>query len=222
MVAYALGYAVTYEEMQDNLYEAVSKRRVPALAFAMNQTKETVVANLYNDGFTGGPTFGDGVSLLNASHPTLSGNQSNVLTVAADLSEASIEALCIQIMDAKNSQGQRISLIPQSLHIATANWYEATRILKSVLQNDSANNATNALREVGQFPKGIKLNHYFDDADAWFVRTNAPRGMLMYQREAISFDQDNDFTTKNALAAAYERYAVSIGDWRGLFGTPGG
>ena len=111
--------------------------------------------------------------------------------------------------------------MPESLHIPTALWYEANRILGSVLQNDTANNAVNVLKSVGQFPKGIKLNHYFTDTDAWFIRTNAPRGMLAYQREAISFDQDNDFVTKNAQAMAYERYSFSIGDWRGIFGTPG-
>ena len=220
-VAYALGFNVTYEEIADNLYEIVGKRRAQANAFSMRQTKEHVAANVYNNAFTGGPTFGDGVSILNSSHPTRSGNQSNILSTAADLSEASIEDLVIQIMGALNSRGLKISLMPESLHIPRQLWFEANRILGSVLQNDTANNAVNVLKAVGQFPKGIKLNHYFTDEDAWFIRTNAPRGMLGYQREEISFDQDNDFVTKNAQAAAYERYSFSIGDWRGLFGTPG-
>jgi len=220
-VAYALGFNVTHEEIQDNLYEIVGKRRAQANAFSMRQTKENVAANVYNNAFTGGPTFGDGVSILNSAHPTRTGNQSNILSTAADLSEAAVEDLVIQIMNAKNSRGLRISLMPESIHVPTASWYEVNRILGSVLQNDTANNAVNVLKAVGQFPKGIKLNHYFTDTDAWFIRTNAPRGMLGYTREAISFDQDNDFATKNAQAAAYERYSFSIGDWRGLFGTPG-
>ena len=123
-VAYALGFIVTYEEMSDNLYEIVGKRRAQANAFSMRQTKENVGANVYNNGFAGGPTFGDGVSLLNSAHVTRTGNQSNILTTAADLSEASIEDLVIQIMGATNSRGLKISLMPESLHIPRQLWYE--------------------------------------------------------------------------------------------------
>ena len=220
-VAYALGYIVTYEELKDNLYEIVSKRRAQANAFSMRQTKENVYANVYNRGFNSSYTFGDGVELLSTLHPTVNGNQSNELAVAADLSEASLEDLCIQIMLATNSRGLKISLMPRTLHVHPNNWFEANRILKSVLQNDSANNAQNVLKSTNAIPGGIKVNHYFTDTDAFFIRTNAPRGMLGYQREAISFDQDNDFDTKNAKSAAYERYSASIGDWRGIYGSPG-
>lgn len=221
-VAYALGYICTYEELRDNLYEVVSKRRATANAFSMRQTKENVGANVYNRAFNSSYTFGDGVELCSTAHPTVNGTQSNELSTPADLDEASIEDLYIQISQATNSRGLKIKLVPQSLHIHPNDFFEAQRILKSTLQNDSANNAVNALKMTGAFPKGIKENHYFTDADAWFVRTNAPRGMLMYQREEISFDKDNDFTTKNARAAAYERYSFSIGDWRGIYGSAGG
>lgn len=220
-VAYGLGYIVTHEELQDNLYEVVSKRRAKMLAFSMRQTKETVAANVYNRATTAGFNGGDGVVLLSASHPTQSGNQSNILGTAADLSEASIEDMAVQIMQAKNNKGLNISLMPQSLHIAPANWFEANRIVKSVLQNDTANNAINVLRATNTFPKGIKVNHYFTDADAWFVRTNCPSGMTLFTREARSFTQDNDFDTKNAKAACYERYSVGWTDWRSLYGTMG-
>ena len=220
-VAYALGYVVTFEELRDDLYEVVSKRRAKQLAFSMRQTKENVAANVFNRAFSSSFTGGDGVSLINSAHPTTSGNQSNVLTTAADLSEAAIEDLTIQVMQAQNNKGLRISLMPQSLHVPVQLYYEANRILKSVLQNDTNNNAINVLKATNVFPKGIKMNHYFTSATAWFIRTNAPAGMKHYERDAIMFDQDNDFDTKNAKAASYERYSFGWSDWRGAFGTAG-
>lgn len=220
-VAYALGYIVTYEELRDNLYEVVSKRRAQALAFSMRQTKENVGANVYNRAFNSSFTGGDGVSLISTAHPTLNGNQSNQLTTAADLSEAAIEDLVIQIMQTQNNRGLRISNLPQSLHIPPQLWFEANRILKSVLQNDTSNNAINVLKATNALPKGIFVNHYFTSATAWFIRTNIPRSMQWFEREAISFDQDNDFDTKNAKAANYERYSMGWTDFRGMFATPG-
>lgn len=220
-VAYALGYIVTYEELRDDLYEVVSKRRAKQLAFSMRQTKENVAANVYNRAFNTTYAIGDGAALISAAHPTSSGNQSNVLATAADLSETSIEDLTIQIMQAKNNKGLAISLMPQSLHVSTQNFYEANRILKSVLQNDTANNAINVLKATNVFPKGIKMNHYFTSPTAWFIRTNAPAAMKHYVRDSMQFDQDNDFDTKNAKAASYERYSFGASDWRGVFGTPG-
>ncbi len=220
-VAYSLGYIVTYEELRDNLYEVVSRRRAAALAFSMRQTKETVLANVYNRAFSATQVGGDGKELLATDHPTLSGVQSNELAVAADLSEASLEDLTIQIMGATNDRGLKISIMPQSLIVPRQLWFEANRILKSTLQNDTANNAINALKATNALPGGIKVNHYLTDADAWFVRTNAPRGMICYDREAVSFDQDNDFDTKNAKACAYERYKALWTDFRGLYGSPG-
>jgi hypothetical protein len=220
-IAYALGYIVTYEELRDNLYEVVSKRRSGALAFSMRQTKETVAANVYNRGFNSSFTFGDGKELLATDHPTLSGDQSNELAVAADLSEASLEDLIVQIMGATNDRGLKISLMPKSLIVPRQLWFEANRILKSTLQNDTANNAINVLKATNALPGGIKMNHYLTDADAWFLRTNVPRGMLYYEREGVSFDQDNDFDTKNAKAASYFRCSFGNTDWRGLYGSPG-
>lgn len=220
-VAYALGYIVTYEELQDNLYEQVSKRRSEALAFSMKQTKEIVAANIYNRAFTAGYTFGDGSILCVSTHPSLAGSQSNVLSVAADLSETALEDMTVAIMRATNSRGLRIALMPKSLIVPPQLWYEANRIMKSTLQNDTANNAVNVLKAENAIPGGIKMNHYLTDADAWFVRTNAPRGMIGFQRAPVSFDQDNDFNTKNAKAMAYERYSFGATDWRGVWGSPG-
>src|SRR5215469_992936 len=220
-VAYALGYIVTFEELRDDLYEVVSKRRARMLAFSFRQTKENVAANVYNRAFSSSFTGGDGVSLINTAHPTLVGNQSNQLTTAADISEAAIENLVIQIMQAQNARGLRISLMPQRLIVPVQVWFEANRVLKSVLQNDTANNAINVLKATNVFPQGISLNHYLTSATAWFIRTNAPEGLKYYERDAVMFDQDNDFDTKNAKAASYERYSFGWSDWRGLFGTAG-
>lgn len=220
-VAYALGYIVTYEELKDNLYMEVSKRRSANIAFSMRQTKENVAANVYNRATDTNYTFGDGVELLSTAHPTLAGNQSNELATAADLSEASLEDLVVQIMGAVNDRGLKISLMPKALLVPRQLIFEASRILKSTLQNDTANNAVNALRATNAIPGGMKVNHYFTDADQFFIRTNAPRGMVCFEREGISFDQENDFDTKNAKAAAYERYSFGATDWRGVYGSPG-
>ena len=220
-VAYALGYIVTFEELRDDLYEVVSKRRAQQLAFSMRQTKENILSAVYNQGFNSAYPGGDGQSLFSANHPTLGGPQSNLLTVAADISEASVEDLCIQIMQATNNRGLKISALPQSLNVPPSQFFEANRIYHSVLQNDTANNAINVLRATGTFPKGIKVNHYFSSATAWFIRTNIPRGLQYFERDKITFDQDNDFDTKNAKAACYERFSASWADWRGAYGTPG-
>lgn len=220
-LAYGLGYIVSYEELRDNLYEVVSKRRAKALAFSMRQTKENVGANVYNRAFNASFTFGDGATLISTTHPTVVGNQSNQLTTAADVSEAAIEDLVIQVMQTQNNRGLRISNLPQSLHVPPQTWFEANRVLKSVLQNDTANNAINVLKATNALPNGVKVNHYFTSATAWFIRTNIPNSMTYFEREAVSFDQDNDFDTKNAKAACYERYSFGMTDFRGIFGTAG-
>lgn len=219
-VAYALGYIVTHEEQADNLYAKVAERRTQALGFGMRQTKEIVAANQYNRAFNSSYVGADGVEMLSTAHPTLAGNQSNELAVAADLSEASLEALCIQIGKAKNARGLQISIRPKALIIPTDLTFTAHRILNSVLQSDTANNAVNAIRAMGKIPK-VAENHYLTDTDAFFIRTDAPRGAVMFQREAASFGQDNDFDTKNLKYGAYERYSFGWTDWRGIYGSAG-
>ncbi len=218
-VTYALGYIVTWEELEDNLYEVVSKRRAQALAFSMRQTKENVAANIYNRAFTVGYTGGDGQVMVCSTHPTSAGTQSNVLAAAADLSATAIEDMIIQIGQATNDRGLKISLMPQTLIVPSALWFEANRILKSVLEDWSANNAINVLKATNALPGGIVQSHYLSDADNWFIRTNAPRGLIWYDRNPIKFDQDNDFDTKNAKAAAIERYSFGWTDWRAVYGS---
>lgn len=220
-IAYAGGYIVTYEELRDDLYETVSKRRSAALAFAGRQTEEIIAANVYNQAFNSAYPIGDGAAMISASHPTLTGNQSNILATSADLSETAIEDLGIQIMQATDYRGNKIALRPQCLAISPANWYDANRIVNSVLQNDTANNAINVIKASGMFPKGVVVNHYFTSATAWFIRTDAPYGLRFMWRDRPMFDTDNEFDTKNAKAAMYMRFSCGCTDWRQIFGTAG-
>lgn len=220
-VAYGLGWICTEEEYEDSKYAVVSKQRTKALAFSMRQTEEIVAANVYNRAFNASFTGADGKELLATDHPSLAGAWSNELAVAADMSEAAIEDLLVQIMEARNSRGLNISLIGQKLIIPPALSFEATRILKSTLQNDSANNAVNALKASGMLPKGHATNHYLTDRDAWFIRTNAPAGLTRYSRVETTFSADSDFDTGNRKAKARARYSVGWTDPRGLFGSPG-
>ena len=220
-VVYGLGFIVTKEEMDDNLYVKVSGRRTRALAFSMRQTEETVAANVFNRAFNSSYTGGDGKELLATDHPTVNGTQSNELTTAADLSEASIEDLGIQIMEAKNSRGLRISIMPKALIIPPSLAFDATRIVKSSQQSGTANNDVNAIRTMGLFPDGIVINHYLTDSDAWFIKTNVPNGLTRFTRRGTSFGKDGDFDTDNVKAKATMRFSVGWSDWRCLFGSPG-
>jgi hypothetical protein len=219
-IAYGLGFIITREQRDDNLYERKATSNTEMLAFSMRQTKENVAANVYNRGFNTAYVGGDGQPLFSASHPTLSGTQSNLLA-AADLSEAALEDAAIAIGTAKNSRGLVIALKPRSLHVAPQNEFEAARILKSILQPGNGNNDINALRAMGTFPEGAAVNHYFTDPDAYFIRTNAPAGMTMFQRIKAEFAQDGDFDTANLKYKAYERYSFGWSDFRGAFGSAG-
>lgn len=220
-VAYSLGYIVTREELDDNLYKSRSFKRGKMLAFSFRTTKEIVAANVLNRAFNSSYTGGDGKELLATDHPTLAGNFSNELAVAADLSEASLEDILIQIMETKNSRGLQIAIRGDCLIVPPALAFTAERIMKSTLQNDTADNAVNAIRSMGLLRGGVKVNHYLTDDDAWFVKTDAPDGLLGFQRTAFEFSQDNDFDTMNAKAKGYERYVFGWTDPRGLFGSEG-
>lgn len=224
-ITYGKGFVVTKEALQDELYDQFAKR-ARGLAFSMTQTKEVIGANILNNGFSssflqGG---GDGVSLLNAAHingPTDGGTFSNILAVAADLSEASLEDQLIQIGQATDPRGLRIALQGTRLIIPVQEQFEAQRILGSVLQNDTANNATNALRDMRAIRDGFVVNHYLTDTDAWFIKTNAPDGLKYYTRQAVEFGEDNAFTSGNIRFKADERYSFGWTDPRGIYGTPG-
>jgi hypothetical protein len=220
-VTYGLGASVTQEAIDDNQYENVAMKKAAKLARSMRQTKENVFANVLNRAFTAGFTGGDGSILCVNSHPTVNGTQSNVLTVAADLSESSLEDMLTQIRLATDSRGLRIQL--RGTHLIVPPQYEfvANRIMKSSLQSGTANNDVNAIKATGQLPGGIVVWDYLSDVDAWFVKTDAETGLIRQQRKAMAFTQDNDFDTNNARMKSIERYAAGWADWRGVFGTPG-
>lgn len=222
-IAYALGYIVTYEELRDNLYEEVSMRRAKANAFSINQTVENAAAFLYNNAFsTSYFTTGDGKALIATDHTNATGGTySNALSPAADMSEAALEDLTVQIMGTQNDRGLLINIMPESLHISRQEWYNTHRIMQSVLQSNTGNNNINVLKATNAFPKGIKMNHFFTSPHAFFIRTNCPNGMTMFWRDHPQFDQDNDFDTKNAKAATYMRFSVGCTDPRGIFGSNG-
>lgn len=220
-VVYGLGYIVTKEEIDDNLYEKVSRDRAASLAFSMRTTKETVSANVLNRAFNSSYTGGDEVELISTAHVTENGTQSNHLTVAADLSEASLEDLIIQINQMKNSTGLAIAARAQKMIIPATLEFEAQRILGSALQSGTANNDTNALRSMGIMPQGFSVNHYLTDTDAWFIKTDVENGLTMFDRTKLAFTRDNDFDTENAKAKCIERYSVGWTDWRSIFASPG-
>ena len=220
-VAYSLGFIVTFEERINNLYAKVANGRAKSLGFSMRQTKEWVAANVYNRCTNGSYLGGDGVVLLSASHPSAAGNWSNILAPAADISESALEDLVIQVMGATDHNGLKIGLSARSLHIPRQLWFETNRILKSTLQVHTGDNTVNVLKMTGEFPGGIKMNHFFTDSDAFFIRTNAPDGMKHYQRHKIDLEQDNDFDTKNAKASSYDYYSFGWSDPRGIYGSIG-
>jgi hypothetical protein len=217
-VVYGLGYVVTEEELEDNLYEIVSKRRIKRLSFSMRQTKEIVHALILDRAANSSYTGGDGKELLATDHPTINGNQSNELATAADFSEAALEDIIIQIGQAKNERGMLIALRPRKLIHPVNIQFDVARVLKSELTPDTANNAVNAVRLVGLKPV---LNHYVTDTDQWFVQTDCPNGMTHYQRRPLTFAQDNDFDTANAKAKATMRFIAGWTDFRSMYGSPG-
>ena len=220
-IAYSLGFIVTYEELKDNLYEKVAGSRAKALGFSKRQTKETVAAQVYNRAFSSSYLGGDAKELCATDHPSATGSQANELSTSVDISEVALEDLIIMIMTATDYKGLKIALKGQSLIVPPALWFEANRILKSTLQVESANNTVNVLKMTGELPGGIKVNHYLTDTDAFFIRTNCPDGMKMYQRDGFDLKKDNDFDTDNAKAKTYDRYSVGWTDWRAVYGSPG-
>jgi len=219
-VAYGLGFIVTKEEIDDNLYMKFGTQRTMALANSMNQTKENIGADIFNLGFTS-QLSGDGVSIFNSAHPTAAGNQSNVLTPSADLSEAALESLLIQIRDARDSRGLRINLNARKLAIPAALEYQAERILGDPDRPGTADRDINAMYQLGKFPEGFVINNYLTDTDAFFVLTDCQNGFKHYNRVAIDFTQDNDFDTENAKFKAYERYSFGVSNWRQGFASAG-
>lgn len=221
---YAKGFVVTMEAMQDDLYNEMTKG-AKALARSMRQTKEIVHANILNRGFDASQTMvdGDGLSLFNAAHVNgpSGGTFSNQLAVAADLTEASLEDMLIQINEAEDARGLKIALQGLKLIVAPGNQYNAQRILGSVLQNDTGNNATNAVRDMNSLRDGFVVNNYLTDADAWFIKTDSPQGLQCFNRMSVEFGEDDSFSSANMRYRAVERYVPGWTDPRGVYGSAG-
>ena len=220
-VTYGLGFIITREMVDDDQYDVIGKKRSQGLAFSMRQTKEIVAANVYNRAFSSSYTGGDGIMLLSTGHLNVQGaNYANV-TTAATMSEATLEDLCIDIMQAKNDRDLNIALIPQCLVINPELVFEADRILNSPLRVGTADNDLNAMKNMGKFPGGVKVNHYLTDTNAYFIRTNCPDGMKHFERRSDDFTMDNDFDTDNAKYKATGRYSFGWTDPRALYGNAG-
>ena len=222
-VVYGLGFVITREMVEDDLYGIIGPKRAKALARSLRHTKETVAANVYNRAGNATYTGGDGSSLLNATHSNFTGGTyANQLSTAADLSEASLEQACIDIAKLQDDRGLQVALMAKCLVVPVDLMFEVERVLGSPYQAGTSDNTVNALYSMGKFPDGVKVNHYLTDTDAWFIRTNLPEdGMKMYQRRKPGFGMDNEFDTENAKFKATERYAFGWTDPRGLFGSLG-
>jgi hypothetical protein len=219
-VTYGLGFIITREMYEDDLYSVIGKQRSRSLAFSMRQTKETVAGNIFNRAFNSSYTGGDGLELCSTAHVTAGATFSNITNPASDLSTAALEQAAIDIMDFRDNRGLKISVQPRCLVVPTALAFEAQRILKSSLEHDTANNAINALKSMNVFPDGIKVNHYFTDANNWFILTTVPDGLKYFERRADDFSPgENDFDTENARYKATARYVFGWTDPRAVFGS---
>ena len=217
----AMGFSITEEAMEDNLYDSLSARYTKALARAMAYTKQVKAAALLNTGFT---TFtsGDGVSLFNTSHPTVAGNvNSNRPAVDADLNETSLEQSVIDIAAYVDERGLLIAARPRKLIVPPSLMFVATRLLETQLRTGTADNDTNALRVMGAIPEGYTVNHYLTDNDAWFIKTDVPNGMKHFVRVAMQTAMEGDFDSGNVRYKARERYSFGTSDPLGMYGSPG-
>lgn len=227
-VVYALGFIVTREAVDDDLYDIVGKQKAKSLAFSMRQNKEIVAANVYNRAFSTSYTGGDGASLIasaggggSTSHPNVAGGTwTNGVAVATDLNEAALEQAVIDIRGLTNDRGLKVQAKPTKLIIPKELMFEATRILKTEGQVYSADNTLNAIKTMGVIPEVI-VNDYLTDADAWFIRTNIQDSLKYFERDGDSFGMDEDFDTENAKYKARSRFSFGWTDPRGIYGSPG-
>ena len=217
----ALAFSLTEEAVEDNLYDRLSARYTKALARSMAQTKQIKAAAVLNGAFTTS-IGGDGQPLCSTAHPTLGGpNGSNRLAVDADLSETSLEQALIDIAAFTDERGLKIAMQGLKLIIPKELMFTADRIMKSTLRVGTADNDINAIKNMGMIPQGYTVNHFLTDVDAWFLKTDAPNGMKMFERVAIRTGFEGDFDTGNVRYKARERYSFGFSDWRGIFGSPG-
>ena len=218
----AMGFSLTEEAIEDNLYDSLSSRYTKALARAMAYTKQVKAANILNQGFSGGPTYGDGKTLFATDHPLVSGGtNSNRPTVAADLNETSLEAAVIQIAGWTDERSLLIAAKPRKLIVPPSLQFVAERLLKTELRVSTADNDINALKSMGSIPEGYAVNHYLTDTNAWFLMTDVPNGLKHFVRTPMQTGMDADFDTGNSRYKARERYSFGVSDPLGAYGSPG-
>jgi hypothetical protein len=219
----AMGFSITEEAMEDNLYDSLSSRYTKALARAMAYTKQVKAAAVLNNAFSGsGVTYGDGKVLCATDHPLVSGGtNSNTFTVGADLNETSLEAAVIQIAGWTDERGLLIAAKPRKLIVPPALQFVATRLLETEGRVGTADNDINALRNNGSIPEGYSVNHYLTDTNAFFLMTDVPNGLKHFVRTPMSTSMDADFDTGNARYKARERYSFGVSDPLGIFGSAG-
>lgn len=218
----ALGFSITEEAIEDNLYDSLSSRYTKALARAMSYTKQTKAAAVLNNGFAAGFPGGDGVPLFSNAHPLVSGaTNSNIPATAVDLNETALEAAVIQIAAWTDERGLLIAAKPKKLIIPPALMFTATRILETEQRVGTADNDINALKNNGSIPGGYGVNHFLTDPDAWFLTTDVPNGLKHFTRAPLANKMDTDFDTGNARYKSRERYSFGWSDPLGIYGTPG-
>jgi hypothetical protein len=217
----ALAFSLTEEAVEDNLYDRLARRYTMALARSMATTKQIKAASVLNGAFTTS-IGGDGVALCSTDHPIIGGpNQKNELATPADLSETSLEQAIIDIQSLVDERNLKIAIQGLKLIIPKELQFTADRIMKSTLRVGTADNDINAIKNMGMIPQGYTVNHYLTDPDAWFIKTDAPNGMKMFERVTMKTAFEGDFETGNMRYKARERYSFGFSDWRGIFGSPG-
>ena len=218
----ALAFAITEEAMEDNLYDRISSRYTKALARSMANAKQVKAASPLNNGLPSGSfNTGDGVTLINTSHPTIAGTFSNTLSTAADLNETSLEQSMIDIAAFTDERGLKIAAKGMKMIIPSALQFTADRLMKSPGRVGTADNDINALKNMGMIPQGYRVNHYLTDTDAFYIITDVPNGMKYFDRAPLKTAMEGDFDTGNVRYKARERYSFGCSDPRGIYASPG-
>ena len=218
----AMGFSITEEAMEDNLYDSLSARYTKALARGMAYTKQVKAAAVLNNGFSSAVTYGDGVALFSTAHPLVNGGtNSNTPSTQADLNETSLEAAVIQIAGWTDERGLLIAAKPKKLIVPPALMFVATRLLETELRVGTNNNDINALKNNGSIPEGYTVNHFLTDTNAWFLTTDVPNGLKHFVRVPLATSMDADFDTGNNRFKARERYSFGVSDPLGVFGSSG-
>jgi len=217
----ALGFSITEEAVEDNLYDSLSARYTKALARAMAYTKQVKAASVLNNSFTGGPTGGDGKTLIASDHPLISGGTNSNVLASADLNETSLEAAVIQIAGWTDERGLLIAAKPKKLIVPPNLMFVATRLLETELRVSTNNNDINALKNNGSIPGGYTVNHFLTDINGWFLTTDVPNGLKHFVRTPLANSMDGDFDTGNVRYKSRERYSFGWSDPLGIFGSSG-